>query len=164
MIYLVCSNYRFRWIGDKIFKKSYQRCLSSLVIFFLNAFALPVNFELFVLFISISSTASGSPYPQGEGFLSLTLQILWFYERFRWQLFCRYVFSGTSWITPTKTRYDINLVATATYRAVRHIECFSTYRKSRQRFISTISSLMKSLYHNPQFFTIRILVKINPHI
>ncbi len=46
-----------------------------------------------------------------------------------------------------KTRNDINLVASATYRAVRHIECDSTYQKSRKRFISLNSSLMNSFYH-----------------
>ena len=52
-----------------------------------------------------------------------------------------------------KTRYDINLVASATYRAIRHIECDSTYRKSRQRFISLISSSMKSLYYISYIFS-----------
>ena len=55
---------------DNNLKKSYHRCLSSFVIFFLNTFALPVNFELLVLFIYTSSTASGPPSPQGEGFFN----------------------------------------------------------------------------------------------
>ena len=48
----------------------------------------------------------------------------------------------------TQTRYDINLVAQATYRAVRHIECNSTYRKSRNEiYIDDFKQSLKSLYH-----------------
>ena len=58
------------------------------------------------------------------------------------------MFSGRSKPLPYKTRYDINLVAERQHIECKaHIESFTTYRKSYKRFISTISSSMKSLYH-----------------